>query len=251
MRRVFFILMMSVVPFALRAQSADELWRQGNEAYANGDFRKAVELYDAVIKFGGVNERVYYNLGNAHFKEGNIAQSILFYKRALRLSPNDDDIRFNLAVAGGYVRDRVEVMPEFFLLTFIRSLRIALSSNGWALASLALFFTGLGLLLLFTHMEALSIRKPGFYGAMICAALFSVSLCFSLVQRKDIVNSNEAVIISASVVVKSSPDNTGKDLFILHEGTSVKVVNQIGDWREIMISNGNKGWVDIRTIEIV
>ena len=251
MRRVFLMLLLSVVSVALRAQSADELWMQGNEAYANGDFRKAVECYDAVVKLGRVNEKVYYNLGNAYFKEENIAQSILFYKRALRLSPNDNDIRFNLTVVNGYVRDRVEVMPEFFLLTFIRSLRIALSSNGWALVSLALLFTGFGSLLLFTHMEALNIRKSGFYGALVCAVLFSVSLCFSLAQRKDIVNSNEAVIVSSSVAVKSSPDNTGKDLFILHGGTVVKMVNRIGDWREIMISNGNKGWVDIHSIEVI
>ena len=80
------------------AADAETLWTQANEAYLNSDYAGAVRLYESILDEGLFSMKLYYNLANAYFKTGEIGKSILFYKRALILSPSNDDIRHNLSL---------------------------------------------------------------------------------------------------------------------------------------------------------
>lgn len=227
------------------------IWDKANEAYSAGDYEAAATGYDSLVTLGYAGEKLFYNLGNAYFKSDRLGEAILFYNKAQRLAPSDEDIAYNLRIANGYVKDRIESVPEFFLATWIRSLRNSASSDTWAVISLLLFAGVLALAAVYLLGKRTAVRKTGFFGGIILLGLFMIAVSFSSIKRKEITAPKEAVILSSAAPVKSSPDNNSKDIFVLHEGTKVRVTDRLGEWREIMIADGNKGWVAAGTIGMI
>ena len=232
-------------------KSSDEIWKEANTSYVNANYGDAILKYETLLARGIDSWVLYYNLGNAYFKEGNIAKSILNYNRAERLAPANSDVAYNLAIANTYVKDKIDAMPVFFVKRWIQQARGALSSNAWAIMSLVFFALFLTALIFYLLMSKLSWRKMGFYGGILSLLLFIISLSFSWSEKKQIDNPTKAVIMESAVPVKSSPDNGSKDIFVLHAGTKVEVISELNGWREIMISDGNKGWIKGESIEMI
>lgn len=254
MRKLIIIVLVSLLtaPASFGQKSGlDAIWEQANDAYLNGDYAAAIGAYNTILADGYSSYKLYYNLGNSYFKEGNIGKAILFYNRALLLKPSDADAKFNLEIAESHVRLKIEPIPEFFLTSWIRSFRSMLSTNGWAVFSLIFLAVTLGSVMLYLLSEKLSLRKTGFYTAIVAIIFFIVSLGFSIVERNEILNSSDAIVMSSAVTVKSSPDDASKDVFILYEGTKVKIVSTLGQWAEIEIADGNKGWITANAIETI
>ncbi len=233
------------------SESVETIWDAANTAYINADYHGAIETYEKLLKRGYASEKLYYNLANACFKAGHYGKAILFYNRALRLSPGDADIRYNLDVANTFTKDKISVVPEFFLKTWIRTVRSSLGCTAWSLLSLGALALMFLLVLLYLLAGRLVWRKTGFYGMLVMFVCFVASTSFAISERNEQLDSTEAIVMSSSVSVKSSPDNSSTDLFVLHEGTKVRTVNELGDWREIVIADGKKGWVEARTIETI
>lgn len=227
------------------------LWGEGNSNYINGNYNGAVRAYEAVSENGYESSRLYYNLGNAYFKAGNLGRAVLNYYKAQRLAPYDRDIEYNLAVANGYVKDKIDVMPEFPLTKWMNAWRATLDSNAWAVLSLLFLALTLGCALLFFISERGKWRKTGFFAGVACVVLCVISLVFAGLEKKEMTNASDAVILSQSVSVKSAPEQNGSDLFIIHEGTKVDVLASYGDWYEIMIADGNKGWLPVSDMELI
>ena len=230
-------------------QTKESLWEQANTAYINGDYAGAAAMYEQIVSDGYVGAPLFYNLGNAYFKAGELGRSILNYNKALRLSPYDKDTEYNLSVANSYIKDRIEQVPEFFLSRWLHSWRSTLDSNAWALCSLILLAVTLGGVLLFLVAERKALRKTGFFTGIVAAILFVFATSFSIIEGNELKDATEAIVIAQSAAVKSSPDSTGSDLFIIHEGTKVEVLSSFDGWTEIMIADGNKGWVIDEAVE--
>ena len=224
----------------------DQLWDLANTAYVNGDYHTASEYYEAIGALGLSSVKLYYNLGNTYFKEGRLGKSILNYRRALRLSPGSDDIRYNLGVAEARTKDNIEAIPEFFLTTWVRGVRHTMSCTAWSLFSLAALVCALSLFLTYLLARRLSLRKTGFYGTLIAFVLFILTTWFALGVRREMLDDSQAVVMSLSTAVKSSPDKSATDLFVLHEGTLVEITNRLDDWCEITIADGKKGYSNCR-----
>lgn len=233
------------------SESVETIWDAANTAYINADYHGAIETYEKLLKRGYASEKLYYNLANACFKAGHYGKAILFYNRALRLSPGDADIRYNLDVANTFTKDKISVVPEFFLKTWIRTVRSSLGCTAWSLLSLGALALMFLLVLLYLLAGRLVWRKTGFYGMLVMFVCFVAFTSFAISERNEQLDSTEAIVMSSAVSVKSSPDNSSTDLFVLHEGTKVRTVNELGDWREIVIADGKKGWVEARTIETI
>lgn len=231
--------------------SLTQLWDEANNHYTSGEYGEAIGVYDSILNEGYSSAKLYYNLGNAYFKNEQLGKAILNYYKAQRLSPADEDIEYNLRIANSYVKDRIENIPEFFLTTWFRSLRNSASSNTWAVLSLVFFGATLAGAAFYLIGRGTGVRKTGFYGGIVFLILFVVSLLFSAIRRSEIRNPQEAVIMLSAAPVKSSPDNNSKDIFVLHEGTKVKVGERLGDWREITVANGSKGWIEARSMEMI
>lgn len=231
--------------------SGDVLWDRANTAYINGDFRTAADTYEELLAEGRVSVKLYYNLANAYFKEGRLGKAILCYRRALRLSPGNGDVRYNLSVAEARTKDNIERIPEFFFSVWMRGVRHTMGSTAWTLLSLLFLAGALAFVLLYLLAQRLSLRKTGFYGTLAAAVLFVVTASFAASSRREMLDRSAAVVMPASVAVKSSPDKSATDLFLLHEGTVVRIVDRLGEWCEVVIDDGKKGWLESHKIEVI
>ena len=223
--------------------------KEAEEAYAKEDYTQAIELYESVLKSYGESAMVYYNLGNAYYKAGKVAPAILNYERALLLNPGDSDTRFNLQVARQKTVDKIEPIGEFFLTRWIGTVEDVYSADGWAKWGVASFLLFIGCLVLFFFSKWLRLKKIGFF-AGICFLLISlVANLFADSQQDKLLHRADAIVFASTVTVKSSPDASGTDLFILHEGTKVTIKSTLGEWSEIQLEDGNVGWMPSKEIQ--
>ena len=242
------LLLMSVVVGAT-AQTSAEHWESGNKAYIEGNYDKAIEEYTAILDGGEYSMKLYYNLANAYFKSGANGKAILYYNKALRIAPSQEDIRHNLALAEAQTKDRITAIPEFFLNRWLRTVRNSMSCLAWSVLSLVALGVLLAFVLLFLLASHLRWRKMGFYGAMCSFVLFVALTSFAVSSRNDMLLHDEAIVMGSAISVKSSPDRSATDLFVLHEGTKVKVLSEIDEWVEVVIADGKKGWTESKNIE--
>lgn len=217
-----------------------------NAAYADGRYDEAATLYQAMID-EQPNATLYYNLGNAQFKKGELAQAILAYERALRLEPNHKDAQYNLAFAQSRITDNI-VEQDFFVSSWVRAVRNSLSESTWLILSICLFVLALVGLLLFLLGRESWLRKTAFHVAWV-ALLFSLiaGLNAASLHKRDTLR-NEAIITQGIVNAKSSPDRSGTDLFTVHEGTKVLIRETIGEWSNISVGS-NEGWIRTSCLE--
>lgn len=232
-------------------QLNDKLWNKANTAYIEGDFHTAAAIYEQILDRGFSSMKLYYNLANAYFKEDRLGKAILFYHRALRLAPGNDDIRYNLQVAEARTKDNIQDIPEFFLKVWLRDIRHTMSCTVWSILSLATLAAMLALFLLYLLAQRISLRKAGFYGTLLAVFVFALTTWFALGERREMLDDTQAVVMSTSASVKSSPDKSATDLFMLHEGTVVTITGRLDKWCEIVIADGKKGWVEDRMIEAI
>ncbi len=227
------------------------LWDAANTAYIDGNYHEAAKTYEQLVAQGYGSAKLFYNLANSYFKQERIGRAILFYRRALRLDPGNADARYNLAVAEARTKDRIERVPEFFLTEWFRSIRRTMSSTAWSVLSLAALACALAAFLLYLLAQRLSMRKAGFYGTLAAAAVFVLTTGFAAGERRDQLDRTEAVVMATSAAVSSAPDKSATDLFILHEGTTVQIVDRLDKWSEVTIADGKKGWIENSKIETI
>ncbi|MBE6212895.1 MAG: tetratricopeptide repeat protein [Rikenellaceae bacterium] len=241
------LLLMSVVGAV--AQTSAERWEVGNKAYIEGNYDKAIEEYTAILDGGEYSMKLYYNLANAYFKTGAMGKAILYYNKALRIAPSQEDIRHNLALAEAQTKDRIAVIPEFFLNRWLRTMRNSMSCTEWSVLSLVWLGVLLAFVVLFLLASHVRWRKMGFYGALCAFVLFVATTSFAVSSRNDMLSHSEAIVMGTAISVKSSPDRSATDLFVLHEGTKVKVLTEVDEWVEVVIADGKKGWTERKNIE--
>ncbi len=222
-------------------------WESANNLYAEGNYQDAIAAYEAIVA-DSPSPEAYYNLGNAYFKIGEIAQSILAYERALRLRPNYDDAKHNLQFAQSKIIDNIEDNHQFFLSQWAEAFRNLLAEPIWFRLSVALFI----LFLLFSFGFAFGntpvLRKIAFHFAWIALLTSVISLsCAASLHHRDAAR-EEAIILQGIVNAKSSPDKSGTDLFILHEGTKVRIKDSVNGWCEIHVGD-NIGWIRQNALE--
>jgi tetratricopeptide (TPR) repeat protein len=252
MKKLYIVLIFSLISLGVFANAApDSLLGKANKQYIEGDFDKAAELYQTLVDSGYHNAELYYNLGNSYFKLNRIAYAVLNYERAYLLKPYDEDIEFNLEYARTFIVDRIEPLPVFFLVKWYRSARGMFSSNGWALTSILFFALTLALVLTFWFSYKPWIKRLTFALAILMFTLFVFSAIFSAQEKKRVSLRDQAIIFQSAVTVKSSPGEAGKDIFILHSGTKVKITKAIGTWVEIRVADGNKGWISSEAVELI
>lgn len=246
------ILILALMLFysSLNAQnSADTLFNKANNYYESEKYKEAITLYESIIENDLVSPELYYNLGNAYYRSNKPGRARLNYERALLLSPNDPDILLNLEYLENNLSDRFEVVPEFFLTKGIKNFLNLLPSDTWILFSMTLFALFFCSTLIYIFTSSLRAKKTGFYSALIFFVLSALTLLFSIRQLHHAKNPGTAIVMEGSLVVKSSPRQSGKELFILHEGTKVWIEESIDMWTEIRIPDGRKGWVENNSIE--
>lgn len=225
---------------------------QADSAYINNDFASAIHLYENILANQGESADIYYNLGNSYYKMDNIAKAIVNYEKALVLNPGNGDIRFNLELAQSKTVDKVTPMSEVFLITWFKSLTNTMSEKGWAKMGIVTFILMLLCLALYFFGKKIALKKIGFIAALCLLLVCILSNVFASSQKSKAQSHSTAIIMAPSVTVKSTPNEGGTDLFILHEGRKVNIKdNTMREWKEIQLEDGNAGWVPASVIEII
>lgn len=229
----------------------EAMFDAANQAFIGGQYPMAVATYEAILNKGVHSAKLYYNLGNAYFQQGQIGKAILNYIRAKNLDPTDDDIDYNLELAKAKTKDKIDAVPQFFLVRWVAATAELLNSNWWAVMAIIFFaITACGVVT-WLVVNNMAMRKLGFFVALLSMIFTVFSIGFSISAAADEYDGNQAVIVNTAAPIKSSPSTSGKDLFILHEGTSVRVLQQLDGFSEIELSDGNKGWIATSAIELV
>ncbi len=227
----------------------DSVFNKANEYYSLGEYSDAIELYENILSLGMESGELYFNLGNAYYKTQNYPKSILNYERALLFEPRDEDILHNLAKARLYIIDKIDEIPEFVIKRWINGLIILFTSNTWAILSLISFILGISFFLLYFLSSRLMLRRTGFYIGLIVLLLSFVLLFLSYKSRNILENSNGGIVMTPTVTVKASPRDSGTDLFIIHEGMKVQILDLLDNWYEIRLSDGKQGWMQQKDLE--
>ena len=249
------LVLLMMVPMAASAQNeayVDSLWNVANEAYAEGRWADAVKDYEMISEMGLESASLYCNTGNAFFKDGNVPMAILYYERALKIDPSYADARYNLELMNAAIQDRIDPVPEFILKVWMRDACYIMDSDAWAVCFLVFFALTLAMALVFLLAPSAGGRRAGFFSGIIMLILAVFSVSFAIWQKNDYVNADEAVVMRPVASVKSSPaTESSTDLFILHEGTKVKIVDEVGRWNNIELADGRQGWLPSEDVEVI
>ncbi len=251
MKRVALYIVTLFASIAVSATEQNSLvrWEAGNKAYIEGDYEKAIEEYRAIVEGGEYSGDLYYNMANAYFKSAKYGKAILYYNKALRLDPSSDDIRHNLALAEAQTKDKITAVPEFFLNGWLRTVRSLMSCTAWTVTSFVMLALAVMFALLFLLASGIKVRKSGFFGALCAILLYVITTTFAVSSRNEMLRHDEAIVMGSAIAVKSSPDSSATDLFVLHEGTKVHIVSEMDEWCEIVIADGKKGWTLKKSVE--
>ncbi len=248
----YLILLFVFMTNGLFAQdNKNDKFNQGVASFSSANYQEALDKWMELYNTGYRSATLNYNIANAYFKLQNIPAAILFYERASLLDPADEDINYNLQIARTMIVDRFQEIPELFFVRWYNIISLLISSNTWALISLFTFLLCLISVSFYIYSTRYNYKVLGFWFAV--SMLFITSSSFALSHRnKDLVSDSKKGIIFIPVVSgKSSPDNSGTDLFVLHEGTKVTIEDKVGEWYEIRLSDGNKGWVPSNSLDII
>lgn len=241
-----------ILLFALPQASTDEmdfLFRKGNEFYETGKYQQAIEQYEKILSSGYESGPLYYNLGNVFFKLGQTGKSILYYERAKKLLPRDQDIEFNLKIANLYVADKIKVPEQFFLFKSVTNFKnyFSIDTLGWIVLGFYLITMVLLIIrIFFRQRTARRATNVFLVPVVIILAVFALTLVSRLYDQASI---SEGVIMQPKIEVLSSPAKDATELFSLHEGVKVRIEDSSGDWLKISLADGKVGWIDKIAIE--
>jgi len=248
--KIFAISLFCISTFQLNAQEPDKL-QEALDAYQKGEYQYASGIYEDILGQGKHAFELYYNLGNAYFKQNMFAKSILYYERALRLSPNDENTLFNLNVARTKTIDKIEPLPELFFKRWWKSLIGIQNTSSWAYTCIVLWVFLLTSIAVFLAAKTIGIKKISFSLAIALLALNILSFTLAFKSYQNLTNKNEAIIMSQRLTAKSAPNTGSTDLFVIHEGTRVRITDRMTEWVEIKLDNGSVGWIKTGTFELI
>ena len=245
-------LMLCLSGISASAQNdVSSLWNMAGEAFAAEQWQNALNYYQMIEGENLESADLYYNIGNTYFKLGDNAHAILYYERALKLDPAHADAAHNLDIVRQLTLDKIDAVPDFILVSWFRSLRQGLSADAWAWITLGLLaIVGL-LLTLFRNAGSPALRKVSFIVACVFVVLTVFTFIFSLLQKRALTRQDSAIVTAPVCSVKSSPADGGKTVFVLHEGTKVRLLDNVGDFAKISIADGRQGWAPTSTFEVI
>lgn len=247
MKKIIYTILAILFTTTVFAQA--ELLQKANDAYTKQQYKQAIEDYNQILKTNLESPEVYFNLGNAYYKTGQYTLAILNYERAKLLAPDDEDITFNLQVTNQKVVDSIQELPGLFVVRWWNSIINSQTTDTWAIFSIISFIAFLVMLGFYFFAKTSDVRRITFWTGCFLIVFTIFTWSFAAKQKSRMVNHAYAIVMQPTVTVKSSPDAGGTNLFVVHEGLKVRITDKLGDWVEIRLADGNKGWLLLETIE--
>ncbi|MEP7264035.1 MAG: tetratricopeptide repeat protein [Bacteroidota bacterium] len=236
--------------FNLSASPSDQ-FNKANALYRSGNYKVAARSYESLIRGGYVSSALYYNLGNAYYKQDNIPKAILNYERALKLKPGDEDVSFNLRLANLNTVDKIEPLPKLFYEQWKDNFISLYNEDIWSKIGITALWTALLFSILYIFSNRSFLKKTGFFATLIFLVAGVFILVVAGIQHQRLTGNKSAIITETSAYIKSSPDDKSTNLFMLHAGTRIDIIDELKGWKKIRIANGNIGWISESEMEII
>ena len=251
MRFIVYIFALFITTLSV-AQNNNTLFEEGNAFYNEGKFNEAINKYQAIIDAKQHSAALYFNLGNAHYKLNNIAPSIYYFEKALKLKPNDKEIQNNIAFARNMTIDAIDVVPEVGFSKLFKNLVNTMSFDYWAYTSVITMFLFVILYLVYYFSYSTRKKRVTFIGSLSFLFVTCITLFFAFNKFTMDKNDRPAIVFSQEALVKSEPNLRSEESFRLHEGTKVQILDTVNNWKKIKLSDGKSGWIsndDIKALD--
>jgi tetratricopeptide (TPR) repeat protein len=221
----------------------EKLFDKATTAYNTGEYEKAIEYYKDILENGAHSAAVYYNLGNAYYKLNEIAESVYYYEKALLLSPNDEEIITNLSYAQNMTLDAIATIPETGISKLYKNITGKLTFDQWAYLAVGAMFVFIVLYITFYYSNYSARKRWSFIGSLLALFICVIAVLFAFIQERDFNANQPAIIFAAETTIKAEPNETAQEVFLLHAGTKVNVLDELNNWNKIRLADGKTGWV--------
>ena len=248
MKILIFIILFTKIIFPSELES---LFKEGNENYLKGKYQETIRIFESIYEKGYEGESLFYNLGNAYYRIGKVGLAILYYERAKKLSPSDEDINYNLAFANSKIVDKIETLPKFFIFDWWENILALFSISGWTYLSYLFYLVILGSVGYYYFARSLKTQRISFYFGIVSTLFLIFTIIFLIVNLNRELNVKYGVIVEQVVVTKFSPDQNSKDAFIVHEGIKVIAEDKVNNWVKIKLIDGKVGWLNENNLRII
>ena len=225
------------------SQEVDKLFAEGNTFYKEENYTRAVGVYLAIEEQGMESDELFFNIANCYYKMNKVAPAIYYYEKALKINPINEDAIANLAFAKRMTIDVIEDLPKSFFQRFSTNIIQKLPFDTWAIIAVIASF--LASLLFLMYFFSSSSKKKLFYFNTSILAVFVliISVFFAFNNLKTVQKNRVAIIFAPKVEIKNAPSITSDEVFELHEGTKVIVLDELDNWKKIKIADGKIGWI--------
>lgn len=234
---------------------------RADSAYNAEQYTDAINLYSKAISADGTSSTLYYNLGNAYYRNGDIAKAIISYERALRLDPTNSDAKANLEFVNSKIVDKKGETGTFFS-NLMDSMSGTAHSNTWAWIALVFFVITIAAAALYMFTSGIMLRKIGFFGGIVSLLITAITIVLSICAKNGAQNKDTAVVTSQSTILSTSPrtpKNRTEEAMLLHEGTKVQILDSVSAktdtvtivWYDVQVDNNHRAWIKSSDVEII
>ena len=249
MKKILILLLL--IANVLNAQDEQKIFESANEMYKQQNYEKAIEYYKTLEKYNLISSELFYNLGNSYYKLNKVGPSIYYYEKALKLNPLNKDVQNNLVFARRLALDNIEELPKTVFQKLNNRYLQKLSYNQWAIVSIVFCALGSLLFLLFYFSNQPRSKRTFFVTSLISFLFLIISLTITYNQFSYFKNNKVAIVFAEETEVRNAPSLNSEEVFTLHEGTKVIVLDTIDDWKKIKIADGKIGWIIAGDIQLL
>lgn len=262
LKRIYYIIaVLTGMLFAFQAKASSGLVELGDSAYTTDNFQQAVSAYEAAISKDGVSPGLYYNLGNAYYRNNQTGKAIVAYERALKLDPSYKDARFNLKFINSNLPDK-QIADNSLWHNLWSDIISLMTANAWAWTAFALSVLCVILASLYIYTTGITLRKTGFFGgiATLILTVFAVTVAISAADKAT--GHDEGVVISGSTIISAAPRqprDRKEEIALIHEGTKLNILDSLTTrndstslkWYKVSLDDTHQGWVPASILEII
>lgn len=248
MRNLIIIVLLFVSTISL-AQSSNDIFNNANSLYKEGKYEEAIKLYEQIESENLVSSELYYNLGNSYYKLNKVAPTIYNLEKALKIDPLNEDAQNNLIIAKRLTLDRIEALPKTVLQKFNENYLQKFTYNTWAVITVVLSFIASILFLLFYFAYTPTKKRIYFTTSIVSFLLLIVSITITYTQYSQSKSKVEAIIFAEETSVNNEPTSGSDEVFTLHEGTKVNILDTVDNWKKIKLIDGKIGWIESENLK--
>lgn len=242
--RIFLLAVLSVVSIGnVSAQTPDQLMVKANKFYQDQNYSEAIVTYEKILSQGFESGALYYNLGNAYFKEGNLGKSILSFERGLKIEPNDEDLAYNLRIANARTVDKISEIPKLFIISWWEGLVTSFGISGWSVFVIAVFWILLASIAVYFFSRNGRLQRISFMSGSISLSVLMLLVVILFVRINREAATDYGILVEQTYSAKVSPDQKSNDAFVIHEGVKFSIEDAVGEWAKIRLNDGKVGWV--------